>query len=94
MVVVDPSSPFGSQLIGNPNDEGEETTPPPVDHSGRFQLVDKNTGEPIANRRVRVTLGDGTSTIYASDEQGFTDWIYTPSEEDIYLHLVDELDNG
>ena len=94
LVVVDPSSPFGSQLIGNPNDEGEETTPPPVDHSGRFQLVDQNTGEPIANRRVRVTMGDGTSTIYASDDQGFTDWIYTPSEEDIYLHLVDELNNG
>ena len=39
-------------------------------------------------------MGDGTSTIYASDDQGFTDWIYTPSEEDIYLHLVDELNNG
>lgn len=94
LVVVEPGSPFGSQLIGNPNDEGEETVPPPEDHSGRFQLVDQNTGEPIANRRVRVTLEDGTSTIYASDDQGFTDWIYTPSEEDIHLNLVDELNNG
>lgn len=93
-VVVEASSPFGSQLMGNPNDEGEETIPPPQDHSGRFQLVDQNTGEPIANRRVRVTLGDGTSTIYASDAQGYTDWIYTPSEEEIHLNLVDELDNG
>lgn len=93
-VVVEASSPFGSQLMGNPNDEGEETIPPPQDHSGRFQLVDQNTGEAIANRRVRVTMGDGTSTIYASDAQGYTDWIYTPSEEEIHLNLVDELDNG
>lgn len=94
LVVVEPSSPFGSQLVGNPNDEGEETNPPPEDNQGRFQLVDNNTGEPIANRRVRVTLGDGTSTIYASDEQGFTDWVYTPSSEEVHLNLVDELDNG
>lgn len=93
-VVVEPSSPFGSQLMGNPNDDGEETVPPPQDHQGRFQLVDQNTSEPIANRRVRVTMGDGTTTIYASDDQGFTDWIYTPSEEEIHLNLVDELDNG
>lgn len=94
LVVVSPSSPMGSSLIGNPNDEGEETTPPPEDHAGRFQLVDQNTGEPIANRRVRVTLGDGSSAIYASDDEGFTDWVYTPSEEEIHLNLVDELDNG
>jgi len=94
LVVVEPSSPFGSHLIGNPNDEGEDTVPPPDDHNGRFQLVDQNTGEPIANRRVRVTLGDGTSTMYASDEHGFTDWINTESAEDIYFNLVDELDNG
>ncbi|WP_333664813.1 PAAR domain-containing protein [Acinetobacter guillouiae] len=50
LVVVSPSSPMGSSLIGNPNDEGEETTPPPEDHAGRFQLVDQNTGKPIANR--------------------------------------------
>ncbi|MDC4678426.1 PAAR domain-containing protein, partial [Acinetobacter baumannii] len=62
LVIAEPSSPFGAQLTGNPNDEDEETTPPPVDRSGRFQLVDQNTGEPIANRRVRVTMGDGTST--------------------------------
>jgi len=53
---------------------------------GGFQLVDQNTGEPIANRRVRVTLGDGTSTMYASDEHGFTDWINTESAEDIYFY--------
>ncbi|MDC4663991.1 PAAR domain-containing protein (plasmid) [Acinetobacter baumannii] len=94
LVIAEPSSPFGAQLTGNPNDEDEETTPPPVDRSGRFQLVDQNTGEPIANRRVRVTMGDGTSTIYVSDDQGFTDWIYTPSEQDVHLHLVDELNNG
>jgi len=94
LAVVDPSSPFSSQLSGNPNDEGEDTVLPPEDYTGRFQLVDQNTGQPIANRRVRVTLGDGTSTIYASDDQGFTDWIYTPSEEEIHLNLVDELDNG
>ncbi|MCU4580139.1 PAAR domain-containing protein [Acinetobacter gyllenbergii] len=94
LVVVDPSSPFGSQLTGNPNDEGEDTVPPPEDHTGRFQLVDQNTGQPITNRRVRVTLADGTSTMYASDDQGFTDWIYTPSEQEIHLNLVDELDNG
>lgn len=92
LVVADPSSPFGSQLGGNPNDD-EDTTPPPEDHKGRFQLVDNDTGEPIANRRVRVTMGDGTSTIYASDEQGFTDWVHTQSEEEIHLNLVDELDN-
>ena len=28
LVVVEPSSPFGSQLTGNPNDENEETVPP------------------------------------------------------------------
>lgn len=94
LVVVDPSSPFGSQLVGNPNDEGEDTVPPPEDHAGRFQLVDSRTGEPIANRRVRITLGDGTSTIYASDDQGYTDWINTASEEEIHLHLVDELNNN
>lgn len=94
LVVVEPSSPFGSQLTGNPNDENEETVPPPENPQGRFQLVDQNTGQPIANRRVRVTLANGISTIYASDEQGFTDWVYTPSEEEVHLNLVDELDNG
>ena len=94
LVVVEPSSPFSSHLMGNPNDEDEETVPPPENPQGRFQLLDQNTGQPIANRRVRVTLANGTSTIYASDEQGFTDWVYTPSEEEVHLNLVDELDNG
>ena len=93
LVVVEPSSPFGSQLTGNPNDENEETVPPPENPQGRFQLVDQNTGQPIANRST-VTLANGISTIYASDEQGFTDWVYTPSEEEVHLNLVDELDNG
>ena len=53
LVVVEPSSPFGSQLTGNPNDENEETVPPPENPQGRFQLVDQNTGQPIANRKVQ-----------------------------------------
>ncbi|EPF69291.1 hypothetical protein GCM10025882_10530 [Acinetobacter gyllenbergii] len=96
LVIVDPSSPFSSYLIGNPNDEDAETVAAPEhqNYSGRFQIVDQKTGEPIAHRRVRVTTEDGTSTIYASDENGFTDWIYTPSEAKIYLDLVGELNYG
>ena len=92
LVIVQQSSPFGSKFIANPNDEDEDTVPAPEDYSGRFQLIDQNTGNPITNRRVRVVMADGASTIYASDENGFTDWIYTPSEQDIHLYLVDELD--
>ncbi|MEG0481646.1 MAG: PAAR domain-containing protein [Acinetobacter sp.] len=94
LVVVQQSSPFGSRFIANPNDDGEDTVPAPEEHSGRFQLIDQNTGKPIANRRVRVVMADGTSTIYASNDDGFTDWIYTPSEEEIHLYLVDELSHG
>ena len=94
LVIVEASSPFGSSLIANPNDDEEDTVPVPEQHSGRFQLIDQNTGHPIANRRVRVVMADGTSTIYASNDEGFTDWIYTPSEQDIHLYLVDELNHG
>lgn len=45
LVVIEPNSPFGSKLTGNLNDEDEETTPPPVDRSGHFQLVDQNIGK-------------------------------------------------
>ena len=38
LVVVEPSSPFGSQLTGNPNDENEETVPPPRKSSRSFSI--------------------------------------------------------
>ena len=94
LVVVEPSSPFGSQLTGNPNDENEETVPPQKILKVVFNWLTKILDSQLLTEKVRVTLANGISTIYASDEQGFTDWVYTPSEEEVHLNLVDELDNG
>ena len=59
-----------------------------------FNWLTKILDSQLLTEKSTVTLANGTSTIYASDQQGFTDWVYTPSEEEVHLNLVDELDNG
>ncbi|WP_445116002.1 hypothetical protein [Acinetobacter sp. WZC-1] len=49
---------------------------------------------PCRQMGVCLNGGGGITAIYVSDAEGYIDWVYTPSEEGIYLYLVDELSHG
>ncbi|AGK46658.1 PAAR motif family protein [Burkholderia thailandensis MSMB121] len=46
-------------------------------HRGRFQVLDENTGKPIANHPYTVTGSNGSSIMGATDENGYTNWLET-----------------
>lgn len=56
--------------------------------SGRFQLIDHETGKPVAGRRVRVWSSGGWNAFDTTDADGMTSWIERPTAETLYIDLV------
>ncbi|MCO8609964.1 PAAR domain-containing protein [Burkholderia multivorans] len=46
-------------------------------HRGRFQVLDDDTGIPVANHPYTVTGSDGSTITGTTDENGYTDWLET-----------------
>ncbi|HFD6770384.1 TPA: PAAR domain-containing protein [Pseudomonas aeruginosa] len=60
--------------------------------SGRFQLIDHETGKPVAGRRVRVWSSGGWNAFDTTDADGMTSWIERPTAEILYIDLVQRCD--
>jgi len=61
----------GHSVVSNWASDSEGT------HRGRFQVLDDDTGQPIANHPYTVTSGNGQTITGHTDENGFTDWVET-----------------
>ncbi|MGS1021616.1 PAAR domain-containing protein [Burkholderia glumae] len=44
-------------------------------HRGRFQVLDDDTGKPVANHPYTVTGSDGSTITGTTDESGYTSWL-------------------
>ncbi|MGC3336353.1 Rhs element Vgr protein, partial [Pseudomonas aeruginosa] len=53
-----------------------------------FQLIDHETGKPVAGRRVRVWSSGGWNAFDTTDADGMTSWIERPTAETLYIDLV------
>lgn len=78
---------------------GDAFTPAPVTpvtplssvtapYSGRFQLIDQETGKPVAGRRVKVWSSGGWSAFNTTDSEGMTSWVNHDASESIHIDLV------
>ncbi|WDG57294.1 PAAR domain-containing protein [Pseudomonas chlororaphis] len=63
---------------------GTSTAP----YSGRFQLIDQETGKPVAGRKVKVWSSAGWSTLDTTDAEGMTSWVQHATSESIHIDLV------
>lgn len=85
----------GTVIIGDTFNPASFTPVTPLNnatgaYSGRFQLIDHETGKPAAGRRVRVWSSGGWSAFETTDSEGMTSWIRHDSSESIYIDLVQE----
>lgn len=56
---------------------------------GRFQLIDRITGEPVAEKRVRLRSTSGQYLEGATDADGFTQWVGREAAEALAFDLTD-----
>ena len=59
-----------------------------VPYSGRFQLINQDTGKPVAGRRVKVRSSGGWSAFDTTDDEGMTSWVRHDAAETIYIDLI------
>jgi hypothetical protein len=64
---------FAAGLAASAVDEATDATAQRF--RGRFRLVDQASGQPIANRRVRVRCSDGQVLDASTDADGYTPWV-------------------
>ncbi|MCU1718216.1 PAAR domain-containing protein [Pseudomonas sp. 5P_3.1_Bac2] len=57
-------------------------------YSGRFQVIDYETGLPAAGRQVKVWSTGGWSSIETTDEQGMTAWVKHDSAQTLHIDLL------
>lgn len=80
---------------------GDQFTPPPLSpmvplsssnthYSGRFQLIDQETGKPIVGRKVKVWSSAGWNALDTTNSEGMTSWISHAASESIHIDLMQE----
>ncbi|MCM5682119.1 PAAR domain-containing protein [Schlegelella sp. S2-27] len=57
---------------------------------GRFQLVHRDTGEPVAGKSVRVRSTGGQYLTGATDAEGYTQWVDRDAAEALAFDIVEE----
>ncbi|AUI89915.1 PAAR domain-containing protein [Xanthomonas oryzae] len=70
--------------------ERDDSAPP---FSGRFELLDEASGQPVAGRRVRLSTPSGKQLDCVTDAQGMTDWLASDSDEPLMFQLLDADEN-
>ncbi|HDQ4498131.1 TPA: Rhs element Vgr protein [Pseudomonas aeruginosa] len=83
----------GTVLIGDASVVAAFTPPVPLNNtaspfSGRFQLIDQETGKPAAGRKVKVWSSGGWSTMETTDADGMTSWVKHEAAESLHIDLV------
>jgi uncharacterized Zn-binding protein involved in type VI secretion len=56
---------------------------------GRFQVLDRTTGEPVAATSVRVRSTDGQYLTGQTDSEGYTQWVERDANEALAFDLVE-----
>jgi uncharacterized protein (DUF2345 family) len=54
---------------------------------GRFQVLDRTTGEPVAGTGVRVRSTEGQYLTGQTDSEGFTQWVERDANESLTFDL-------
>lgn len=82
----------GSVLIGDSPVAAAFTPPVPLNtaspFSGRFQLIDQETGKPAAGRKVNVWSSGGWNTVETTDANGMTSWVKHDASETLHIDLI------
>ncbi|MGS0603797.1 PAAR domain-containing protein [Xanthomonas oryzae pv. oryzicola] len=78
-------SAIGAGLLANAL-QRHDSTPP---FSGRFELLDEASGQPVAGRRVRLSTPSGKQLDGVTDAQGMTDWLASDSDEPLMFQCLD-----
>ncbi|KOR42153.1 hypothetical protein ADT25_15635 [Xanthomonas oryzae] len=76
---------IGAGLLANAVEPGNGTPP----FSGRFELLDEASGQPVAGRRVRLSTPSGKHLDCVTDAQGMTDWLASDTDEPLMFQLLD-----
>lgn len=69
--------------------EDERVDPEGQRFKGRFQVLDRITGEPVAATSVRVRSTDGQYLLGETDGDGYTQWVERDATEALAFDLVD-----
>ena len=72
-----PTTGAGSSIGGGRSVVSHRTSDSNETHRGRFQVLDDNTGKPVANHSYTVTSSNGQTIKGTTDGNGFTDWLET-----------------
>ena len=56
---------------------------------GRFQVLDRVTGQPVAATSVRVRSTDGQYLTGLTDSEGYTRWVERDASEALAFDIVD-----
>lgn len=59
-----------------------------ANYSGRFQLIDQETGKPAGNRKVKVWSSGGWSTVELTDGDGMTSWVSHDASQTLHIDLL------
>lgn len=57
-------------------------------YSGRFQLIDQETGKPVSGRKVKLWSSGGWNAFSTTDTQGMTSWVNHDASQTIHIDLV------
>lgn len=69
--------------------EGAASAEPRQRFQGRFQVLDRDTGEPVAAQEVRLRSTTGQYLTGSTDAQGYTQWVVRDTAEHLALDLVE-----
>lgn len=78
----------GTVLIGNSHSPAAFTAITPL-YRGRFRLIDRETGQPIAGRKVQVSSTGGKQESGITDAEGFTQWVMHETQESLSFTLLE-----
>lgn len=84
-VVVGGSS---TVLIGNSGGGAAFSAITPL-YRGRFRLIDSETGQPIAGRKVQISSTGGKQESGITDAEGFTQWVMHETQESLSFTLLE-----
>ncbi|WP_454689799.1 PAAR domain-containing protein [Achromobacter aloeverae] len=78
---------IGSGLIAGYQDEPLNDTGQRF--RGRFQVLDRTSGEPVTGQSVRVRSSDGQSLTCSTDAEGYTQWVERDTSETLAFDLAE-----
>jgi len=88
VVSVGSGSQYDGASSGVPSSPSEGNNERSGPFSGRFQLIDQETGKPVAGRKVKVWSSGGWAAFDTTDAEGMTSWVNRDTSETLHIDLV------